>query len=646
MGSPSNGLLRVGWLTIAVGALGCQTPVTPSPGEAPAEGAPKVSPLEEDSREAPPKISPFSAVRWTAAGPEVLVNTTWYQLHSINHQPIEGVIEFCKETFGTRWRRRIELDLVEVLDRMSHPTGRTVDLEVQDLETGAITTLVDVSMTEENRQDTLERRWRWRVKREHSNAVPSDLRFLQDRFHSTLDGAARTLTREEAEDDLDQMEWLLEHRHSYLRWKGVDYRAALDAVRAGLGDGIDAGSFAIQIQKVLALFGDGHGKVRSYAWKGTSSILPSGYTPFLLGEVGGRLVALEADRSDFVDPDHPYLKSMDALEMDEWLRAAAETVPRGSPQYIREGSVTGLLNIQYLRQELGLAETDTIRLVLESEDGGCTRVKEVRVAEKEPDYGEWPDTDHGLLPGNIGYLRIAKMSGSGRFRKGLAKAMDMFRETRGLIIDVRGNSGGDRKALRSLFPYFMGEQDPPHVATVAAYRLPRYGRPPDPEEYLKDRFMYPASSGRWNREERDAIGRAASRFVPEWIPPQDQFSPWHYFLLSRPKGWKRYHYDRPVIILMDPGCFSATDTFLGAFKGWEGVTLMGTPSRGGSGRAKWHALQHSRIMVKLSSMASFRPDGRMYDGRGIQPDVLVEPVLTDLIGRTDSVLDAAIEKLR
>ena len=45
-------------------------------------------------------------------------------------------------------------------------------------------------------------------------------------------------------------------------------------------------------------------------------------------------------------------------------------------------------------------------------------------------------------------------------------------------------------------------------------------------------------------------------------------------------------------------------------------------------------------------MASFRPDGRLYDGRGIEVDIEVPLQPADhLLGGHDTVLDAAIEHL-
>jgi len=94
---------------------------------------------------------------------------------------------------------------------------------------------------------------------------------------------------------------------------------------------------------------------------------------------------------------------------------------------------------------------------------------------------------------------------------------------------------------------------------------------------------------------------------------------------------------------MDRGNFSACDIFLGGFKGGKNVTLMGQPSGGGSGCRQEYPLSNSGIRIHLSRMASFQPSGQLYDGNGIQPDIIVEPAAKDFIGRTDTVLGRAIE---
>jgi hypothetical protein len=69
---------------------------------------------------------------------------------------------------------------------------------------------------------------------------------------------------------------------------------------------------------------------------------------------------------------------------------------------------------------------------------------------------------------------------------------------------------------------------------------------------------------------------------------------------------------------------------------------MGTPSAGGSARAQGFMLPNSRIEVRCASMVSYRPDGRLYDTRGIEVDIEIRPAPADLVvGGADRVLDAA-----
>ena len=126
------------------------------------------------------------------------------------------------------------------------------------------------------------------------------------------------------------------------------------------------------------------------------------------------------------------------------------------------------------------------------------------------------------------------------------------------------------------------------------------------------------------------------------MPPEGQFSPWHYLVISPNRDERYYHYNKPVVILMDSGNFSACDIFLGGFKGLTNVTLMGQPSGGGSGCRWEYHLNNSGIRIYLSRMASFQPNGKLYDGNGIHPDIVAEPVPTDFIGQSDTILDRAI----
>jgi C-terminal processing protease CtpA/Prc len=244
-----------------------------------------------------------------------------------------------------------------------------------------------------------------------------------------------------------------------------------------------------------------------------------------------------------------------------------------------------------------------------------------------------------ILEPNIGYLRFVMMLAEPKFLDDLVEAMGRFTQTDGLIIDIRNNGGGRRAPLRVLLPFFMAENDLPRIVNLAKYRLGTENI----KEDFEARYLYLASSPHFSETERDIIRRFSDTFRPEWMPPSEQFSKWHYFVISPSQGERYYHYTKPAVILMDTWNFSACDIFLGAFKVLNNVTLMGQPSGGGSGCYQVYWLRNSKIRIHLSSMASFQPNGKLYDGNGIQPDIFVEPVPTDFIGKTDTVIETAIK---
>ncbi|MBN2181108.1 MAG: hypothetical protein JW715_04280 [Sedimentisphaerales bacterium] len=475
--------------------------------------------------------------------------------------------------------------------------------------------------------------------------------YLYGEKSNPLDSNHR-ITRKQALEDLDQLQRLLEEKYSYLQTKGVDYKAELNAVRDSLGDEITCGEMSLKLMKFLALFGDGHSSVSS---SGVSlKSLCSDFSPFLLEESGSKLVAFKSDRSGLLDPNCPYLRTIDGLPVDSWLRAGGRFATKGSPQYFRYHSIRNLRYIALLRKELELDKTGPVEIELESADGSSTEKLELPLTKDCPIYGVWPrpeeqitsleetKVEYRILEPNIGYMRFVFMPDEAEFNDALIDTMGGFARTDGLIIDIRSNGGGRRTPLKILMPFFMAQNDSPRVVNVAAYRLGRENI----KEDFEARYLYPADSTHWSSAEKDAIQQFAAGFRPEWDLPQGLFSPWHYFVISPEKDSRYYHYDKPVVILMDKWNFSACDIFLGAFKGMENLTLMGQPSGGGSGCFQPYRLKNSAIKINLSSMASFQPSGKLYDGNGIQPDITVEPVPTDFIGQSDTTLEAAIRFIK
>jgi hypothetical protein len=558
-----------------------------------------------------PKLAPYPAIRWKDNAPEIRLDGKWYALESINDLPVPKIVEFAKKKYDGRWQKRFDEDLVQVLSEMGHAPGKAVKLVVRDADSKE-KTLDKVPLTEENRRAIMDFKYPREPRPSPAATLkPEALQLAVDEFKAALDG-----------------------RWSYRHASRADFDAAIAALRKKVDAGIPVNDFGIELQKIIALGIDGHASVSGYA------LPPGGYLPFLVEPEGERFVAFKPDRTGFLADGFPYLTKIDGKAVADWCAAAAVLVPKGSPQYVRRHCLRHLRDLDYLRGLMGLPKKDAVEIELAAKDGKTRKTLTHPVVKQPPVYGEWPRGGSRLLESNIGYLRLATMDR--KAVKEIKEWMSKFRDTAGLVVDVRDNGGGSRDALLLLYSYLASPEDPPRVFTAAAYRLHKEHK----EDHLARRFMYRADAKEWTEKERQAVAHFAKTFKPEWELPKGQFSDWHYMALSRLDDPDVYHYKKPVVVLMNAKCFSATDIFLAGLKGMKNVTLLGTPSGGGSALGQYVALGATPFRVRIGSMASFQADGRLFDGNGVRPDVVVEPAPEYHIGGPDNMLTEAVKRVK
>jgi hypothetical protein len=435
--------------------------------------------------------------------------------------------------------------------------------------------------------------------------------------------------------DLDAFEKGLRARFAYLRANGVDLAAEMKSLRALANKApITVGELGWLLQHVMARFIDGHAEVSPLSRSRRA------FLPFLVEPLGDRFVAFKADRSGFLDESHPYLKEMDGRPMAEWIAIAGQVVPQGSPQYRTRHALRWLREIQLCRTWAREKHSEEATLILASADGKKTQ-RSFALGREYPMYGHWPTAmrkaEPRVLENGIAYLPLPTMRATAL--RTVLRWMPQFKDAPGLVIDVRGNGGGSRLALEKLYPMLMSPDEAPRVVSAAKYRRAE-GFAPD---HLDPRLMRRATDKRLTDEERGAIAAFTKKFRPEWEPPAKEFSDWHYFVIS--KGDLPTYRGR-VVVLMNAKSFSATDIFLGALKGRPNVTLVGAASGGGSAYARKFFLPCTAIEIRCASMASFQPDGKLYDTNGVTPDVVVEtPPDYFIEGGKDVVLARALELL-
>ena len=165
------------------------------------------------------------------------------------------------------------------------------------------------------------------------------------------------IPRAKLEEDLDYLELRLENCYSYVDRRGIDYRGALDAVRASLAEETPIAVFALRTSMLFCLFGDAH---TAFALS-VGSLLPRGYAPFNAGSRQGRIFVHSPGRTAFINPECPFLVKLDGVPIEKWLQAANPIIPQGSPQFVQDKQLESLLLINYLRRELGLPVKEEVQ---------------------------------------------------------------------------------------------------------------------------------------------------------------------------------------------------------------------------------------------------------------------------------------------
>lgn len=196
----------------------------------------------------------------------------------------------------------------------------------------------------------------------------------------------------------------------------------------------------------------------------------------------------------------------------------------------------------------------------------------------------------GILDDNIGYLQIPT------FEQVISEEMINWmlrelRDTRGLIVDVRQNSGGD----------------PDGAARLAAH--------------FTDQRVY--------------IGK--ERFKTS--PPPDGFTENPLFLYPSPTGER---YLQPIVVLTNRRCFSATTTLIYYLNPLDHVTFIGGRTGGGSSGVADGTLSNGwYFSLSISEFVDWQ--GRYLDD-GFDPDIEVQLNLND--PEKDELLERAMVELR
>ena len=110
-----------------------------------------------------------------------------------------------------------------------------------------------------------------------------------------------------------------------------------------------------------------------------------------------------------------------------------------------------------------------------------------------------------------------------------------------------------------------------------------------------------------------------------------------------PRGAESYK--KPVVVLLDPSQMSHTEFWCMALKNAQRVTFVGTRTSGANGQTSFVYLIGG-VAVRFSGSRALFMDGSDIQGRGITPDIEIEPTIEGVVEGRDEVFEKGLEVLR
>jgi len=583
----------------------------------------------------PDRVSPFDVLEWIDDRMRVEVGKHHGFLVSVNKIPVAELIAHCKKARGKKWRVAVVEELPHLITELRRrPRDNRVDLVLE--RDGARIVLAGVKMTYARRawlRHRIAGEIVPRIGRQHSGKVAPGFEELAKHFAGN--GYKARIPASEARADLAQLEWLLTMRHATHGRMDFDLRVAIDAIHSTIPkDGIPVATFALQVRVLLTHYGDAQTQVTGYL-----DYIQLQGAQHLLAPVGDRWFVFRTNLQD-LDKKHPYVWSIDGVPMAKWVESAQRYVPKGTPALRAFATRWGLHSHGQLRQELGITPMPKVRFVLDGKDGKDGKTLGIQ----ETDTIGAPITAYTLygqevevLPGNIVHVPIRTMDGDDKLLAKLHEWAAMFRMTNGLILDLRQNGGGSHRPILEMLPYFLPAGSPPRVIAVGRERYaPGFeGRAKGP---LSNEGFAPIGDRRWSERERAVLTEFRKKFQPAW-KPAGPGSEWQYLLVSpSPK----MTIDKPVVVLFDGGTMGSAEVAVAALKGLPNVTFIGSPTAGSHGPTADSKLHFTGIHLTLPVVTVYGPDGKLFTGNSIEPDVTVTMRMSDWLRKTDIGLETAL----
>jgi Peptidase family S41/Tricorn protease C1 domain len=198
---------------------------------------------------------------------------------------------------------------------------------------------------------------------------------------------------------------------------------------------------------------------------------------------------------------------------------------------------------------------------------------------------------HCLLNGNIGYMHYPSFKND-LTENGMNAILNTYSNTKGLIIDIRHNTGGSNDNIYRLLEHFVTEK------TLLGYYQEK-----------------------------------ASSKINDLTAP--------YPIYIEPRGTK---YTKPIVVLTNSRVFSSANIFSGFISQLAQVKLMGDKTGGGSGAPTSNQLPNGWLYRFTSTVVTLSNHQQFENG--VLPDIIINTGALDEAMGKDAIIERAILELQ
>lgn len=375
---------------------------------------------------------------------------------------------------------------------------------------------------------------------------------------------------------------------------GSDFGSICRSELPSLTDTETDEEFGQRLTLLANRLGDAH---TSISWSADVSV-----PPFLQKRIGDRVFVTDVFSDEYRDKGvccGTELLEIDGMPVIEYgEKNVVPYIPSSTPQW---SAYYPYSSINLTKGKRGTPVTFTFRNA-EGKKISVTERRESPWGIINPDMSVKFD----ILPANIGLLKIPSFRSNNFDARDFT---DLFEQrimpTDGLIIDIRDNNGGNSEVGDFVMQLIATDTIP-----QATWETPEY------------QAAYASWGQKWHTDSVE---------TPTLIPYHLQYA-------DVPK------YDKPIVLLINSGTFSAAENFTVLFRNAERGKIIGTPTGGSTGNPIVIDLgwgYYGMICTRREKLA----DGTEFIGVGINPDIIEEEAVGVLTG-DDNVIRKALKVLR